>query len=137
MAAPETTKIFVISADDASPIPLSVNGLIGHLRVGEENTLDNRLLPALEGAAGIRWRLVGDVGGGGTAGGRVIPAADPNFDAEAAVEERDEELLPRIPLLTVPQLLSVAEAEKRRGKRARKGVIAAINKAVAAANEEG
>ena len=123
----ETIGIYVIHSDHG-PVRLSVNGVKAEVPVGVDHPLDTRLLPALRDAAGIRWRYVGEAGGGDDAGGRAVLAAE-------AVSILDNDgVISLIPDLTPQQLLSVRDEESGRDEP-RATVLRAIDKAIAATNE--
>lgn len=137
MAERETTEIFVVSCDFGSTVHVSVNGVCAAVPVGENFPLDNRLLPALTDAEGILWRVVGEAGGRGAAGGRAAPAADAGetFDPAPIIAGSVTDVVARLAALTPDQLLSVREAEAKEGAaKARKGVLTALDKAIAATN---
>lgn len=132
MSEPAIIEIFVIEADH-SPVTIRVDGSNGRveqtLPIGSNVPLDARLLPALETSAGIKWRRVGEPLEAPT------PSVEPDFDAESVIAGTVAEVEARLASLTPAQLLSVRDAETDR-EAPRKGVQAAINKLIAASNQE-
>ena len=133
MSEPSRTAIYVISSDH-SPVHLSVGEIRDTIPVGKNHSLDDRLFPALAGADGIVWRLVG--GGGSVPGGNVsaTDSLDPRFDAEALLDRNTEDVATRLPGLTSEELLAVRDAEAAGANR--KGVLTAINRAIDALNQK-
>lgn len=128
----EAIEIYIIEAE-TSPVRLSVSGEAGSVSavipVGKNMPLDVRLLPVLETCTGITWRRVG------VPLETPAPAVAPDFDAEAVIEGTVADVEAKLASLTPEELLSVRAAEEDR-EMPRKGVKAAIDKAIAAANEE-
>ncbi len=125
-------EIFILAAE-TSPVRLSVSGEAGNasatIPVGKNTRIDMRLLPVLETCTSITWRRVGE------ALETPPPAVDPGFDADAIIEGTVADVEARLATLTPEELLSVRAAEEDR-EVPRKGVRAAIDKAIAATNVE-
>lgn len=132
MASPKTVEIYVIESD-FSPVTISVDGAHGRasaiIPLGKSARIDARLIPILETSEGIKWRYAGTV--------MEEPelAVEPTFDADSIIEGTVADVVERLASLTPQQLVSVRDAETDR-EVPRKGVREAIDKAIAASNQE-
>lgn len=118
--------LIFIQESPHSPLPLHTDGIGATIPVGRNVDIDERLIPILETADGVKWRYVG----------RPPQEADvsvPSFDPDAVIAGNVEDVAARLAALTPEQLLSVREAENDR-EVSRKGVLAAINKAIEGRN---
>lgn len=118
-------EIFIIQSTE-NPVHLHVNGRSAVIWTGEDTTIDDALLPALQGSVDIVWRHVGEVG----------PEAEqePFFDADAIIAGTVDQVAERLGDLTNEQLLSVLDAEDDR-EVSRKGVREAVEKIITTRND--
>jgi len=118
--------LIFIQESPHSPLPLHTDGASATVPVGKEVEIDDRLVPILADADGVIWRYVGMPLQDST-------PSDPGFDPDAVIAGNVEDVAARLAALSPEQLLSVREAENDR-EVSRKGVLAAINKAIEGRN---
>lgn len=128
MADDETIKIIITASNFPAPIPLSNGVLRADLPLREPFDIAASLLPTLENMEDVTWHRIGE------AGGEPLTKLDirEDFDAAAILEGTIDDITPVLSELTGDELTSLREAEKAGANR--KGVLTAIDKALAAAN---
>lgn len=126
----DTVSVFIMQSEH-EPLRLSVNGDWVILPIREDCEIKEKFVPLLRDTPGVKWRYTGAVHED------VEPSSNPDhFDALAVIDGTVEDVEGRLGDLTSEQLISVRAAEEGRDGATRKGVIAAINKAVEDLNEK-
>ena len=118
-------EIYIIDAP-TNPVRFNVNGTIAVVMVGTDAEVPDEIIPALDDAAGIKWRYADEP--------PMDAEGSDDFDAEAALDGSLEDFEGRLGDMTNEQMLAVLEAEEARDKP-RKGIRERVEKEISARND--